>query len=278
MDIPVTQIPHDVSGNNEALAFIKKGRNLAKSLLLYAVLLAFWVAFGIVVAAYAGIDYSSTVWVGDSQSDWLMQHFEVLVLPNSNTKCTEADLLNDDLEAPAQYCVVYACSNNRRCGLGGFSESRMSSKEGRMCFLPNEATLHSGENSPQIYGVTSSYRKRITTYKLTCEAGGSSTACLQYDKEKFPSLCSSFWPTLESVISKDIQSPGSMLDPTGSYRIQGAYDDDPNIWFNMCGFCSFFPSLQLCAPHNRTHAAAFVFICDAIRPLFFLLLPTVPFP
>jgi hypothetical protein len=151
--------------------------------------------------------------------------FEVLTLPGSNTDCNsrpEYDSL--------QFCVMtYGCSDSPatpkgRCGLSVFWNGLSA-----LCVKPS--------NKKRIVGASGVYSRNIATYKLTCVGNG--TSCLEKALPKSADSCEMFWPTLRSVVSKNIPNSRSITDPTESFQIQGAVPEDSGIWFNMCGFCSF---------------------------------------
>jgi hypothetical protein len=151
--------------------------------------------------------------------------FEVLTLPGSNTDCNarpEYDSL--------QFCVMtYGCSDSPatpkgRCGLSVFWNGLSA-----LCVNPS--------NKKRIVGASGVYSRNIATYELTCVGNG--TSCLEQALPKSANSCDMFWPTLRSVVSKNIPNSKSITDPTESFQIRGAVPEDSGIWFNMCGFCSF---------------------------------------
>jgi hypothetical protein len=156
--------------------------------------------------------------------------FEVLTLPGSNTNCN----VRPDPDA-LQFCVMtWGCRDTPqtpggRCGLG--SGSVFYTGNAFICITPTD--------KKRILGASGVYTRSITTYSLTCagqQAGTSS--CLTPVLPKNDLSCSLFWPTLRSVISQNIPSTSNITDSSGSFQIQGAVVNDPNVWFNMCGFCS----------------------------------------
>jgi hypothetical protein len=71
------------------------------------------------------------------------------------------------------------------------------------------------------------------------------------------STCQLFWPTLKEVIRQKIPSNSSITDEYsqylgGTFAISGAKKNDRDVWFNMCGFCSYVREAQLYAFRSRS--------------------------
>lgn len=234
------------AAENKAVASMKEDLWRAKWVVLFFYLtFAFLAVIGAVVLQFV---------LNPSTRDALntdRDQFEVLTLPGANTNCNvrpDPDTL--------QFCVMtWGCANTPetpggRCGLGAGSVfyTGMAS----ICVNPS--------NRKRILGSSGIFSRNITTYTLSCAGRHAGTSsCLNPVLPKSSLSCALFWPTLRAVISQNVPSSRNITDPSGSFQIQGAVNRDPNVWFNMCGFCSFANYVEIYVLHSASHHASHAF-------------------
>ncbi len=228
---------------NQAVVCLQKDPARTKYILVFFYLtFAFLAAIGAVVLLFV---------LFPSSRQETPKEFEVLTLPGANTDCnTKPD--PDSL----QFCVILqGCADTPltpggRCGLG--SGSVFYTGMAFICVNPS--------NKKRIIGSSGIFNRNMTTYSLTCAGAQAGTSlCLTPALPKSALSCEMFWPTLRAVITRNTSSTGFILDPSGSFQIQGAVDSDPNIWFNMCGFCSYARFVEMYAFLSTCVCERFVF-------------------
>ena len=225
---PTSDTPGSAAADNTAVALMKVDPSRPKQVVGF-----FYTTFA-VLAIIGGVVLQ---FVLNSSPDRIANNiaYEVLTLPGSNTNCQ----VRPDPDA-LQFCVMlWGCDDTPetpggRCGLG--PGSVFYTGNAALCVTPS---ADNPSKKSRIVGASGVYSRNITTYSLTCAgllAGTSS--CLNQSLPKSDVSCELFWPTLRSVITQNIPSSGNITDHSGSFQIQGAVRNDPNIWFHMCGFCS----------------------------------------
>jgi hypothetical protein len=220
--------PEATDADNKALAALKQAH-------LKYVVTFFYVTFVFLISIGAAVLSFVVTHNAPDASASLQTNFEVLVLPGANRDCG----VRPD-PAALQFCVILQnCKDSPltpegRCGLGPGS-----------VFYNGNGFICVNSEKQRIVGSAGVYSRKISTYQVSCSNRSDSTSCLNRLLPKSDFSCELLWPTLLSVIDNKLTSSSYVQDPSGSFNIYGPNTNDPDIWFNMCGFCSFAEEVKM---------------------------------
>jgi hypothetical protein len=238
-------------GNNKATALLQSHKyftctGVAFLLLVVAVIIVGSVVLGFVTNQQQPSGSSGNI---DSllKSSNAVSVYEVLTMPDSNTDCR-----GDFNPSITNFCIVrWGCedrpwSPGGRCGL--FQPTANEQALQLVCSNPS--------NQKRIIGSSGVFTRRITTYKVNITSASGTLRPL-----KQPYNCQDFWPVLQQVINT--KTPSTSWVSQGwpyQYAIQGPVEKDPNVWFNMCGFCPFTTLIRMYAPQSRSRFSTCIFV------------------
>jgi len=222
--------------NNKAITLFSESRRYFACTVLAFTLLVFTV-LGVGIAA-ASFVTSNSLASGTSgklgsfvpNSIGTVNAYEVVTMPDSNTNC------HSYYDTITNFCVVrWGCkdepwSPGGRCGL--FKPTVNEEALQLMCSSPS--------NQKRIIGSSGVFTRRIATYKLNITSATDTRFPL-----KKPYDCEYFWPVLLQVINEKTPSTRWIQDGFNQYAIRGVVEQDPDVWFNMCGFCSFASQIRM---------------------------------